>query len=49
MAERRIEILGYDGTEVLFRGAAGPPIVDGELIVTTELREAGTGAKVEVR
>ncbi len=49
MAERRIQILGYDGTDVLIRSVGDPPIVDGELIVTTELREAGAGAKVEVR
>ncbi len=49
MAERRIQILGYDGADVLIRGAGDPPIVDGDLIVITELREAGAGAKVEVR
>jgi multidrug efflux pump subunit AcrA (membrane-fusion protein) len=49
LAERRIQVLGYNGTDVLFRSAGDPLIVDGELIVTTELREAGAGAKVEVR
>ncbi len=49
LAERRIQILGYDGTNALFRSAGDPPIADGELIVTTVLREAGVGAKVQVR
>ncbi len=49
LAERRIQVLGYNGTDVLFRSAGDPPITEGESIVTTVLREAGTGAKVEVR
>ncbi len=49
LAERRIQVLGYNGTDVLFRSAGDPPITEGEPIVTTVLREAGAGAKVEVR
>jgi multidrug efflux pump subunit AcrA (membrane-fusion protein) len=49
LAERRIQVLGYNGTDVLFRSAGNPPITEGEPIVTTVLREAGAGAKVEVR
>ena len=49
LAERRIQVLGYNGTDVLFRSAGDPPITEGESIVTTVLREAGVGAKVEVR
>lgn len=49
LAERRIQVLGYNGTDVLFRSAGDPPITEGESIVTTVLREAGAGAKVEVR
>lgn len=48
MAERRIQIHGYDGENLLFTSAGDPPVVDGDLIVTTQLREGGSGAKVEV-
>ena len=48
MAERRIQIQGYDGENLLFTSAGDPPVVDGDLIVTTQLREGGSGAKVEV-
>ncbi len=46
---RRIRIQGYSGTNILFSSAGEPGIDDGDLIVTTQLREAGVGAKVEVR
>ena len=49
MAARRIRIAGYDGSHVLFVGAGDPPIRDGDLIITTQLREGGTGARVAVR
>ena len=49
MEERRILLRGYDGTDVLFSSADEPQIEDGDPIVTTQLREAGSGAKVEVR
>ena len=48
MAERRIQIHGYDGENLLFTSAGDPPVADGDLIVTTQLREGGSGAKVEV-
>lgn len=49
MAARRIRIVGYDGSHVLFVSASDPPIRDGDLIITTQLREGGTGARVAVR
>ncbi len=49
MSARRIRIEGYDGSHVLFVGAGEPPIRDGDLIITTQLREGGTGARVAVR
>lgn len=48
MAERRIQIQGYDGANLLFTSAGDPPVTEGDLIVTTQLREGGAGAKVEV-
>ena len=49
MVERRIHIQGYDGSNRLFTRAGDPPVEEGDLIVTTQLREGGSGAKVEVR
>jgi RND family efflux transporter MFP subunit len=49
MVERRIHIQGYDGSNLLFTRAGDPPVEEGDLIVTTQLREGGSGAKVEVR
>jgi hypothetical protein len=47
--ERRIEIIGYAGSDIIFRSADDAAIVDGDLIVTTQIREGGPGAKVAVR
>ncbi|MFQ5634598.1 MAG: efflux RND transporter periplasmic adaptor subunit [Gammaproteobacteria bacterium] len=49
LAAREIVVLGYSGNDVLFRGAGQPAIADGDLIVTTQLREAGPGARVATR
>ena len=50
LAARQIEVLGYAGSDVLFRSAGEPiPIKDGDRIVTTQLREGGPGARVAVR
>jgi len=48
LEERRIRIQGYSGTNMLFSSADDPGIKDGDLIVTTQVREAGVGAKVEI-
>lgn len=49
LAERRIVIHGYSGSTVYFTGHEDTPIRDGDRIVVTQLREAGTGARVLVR
>jgi len=49
LESRRIRIQGYTGTNMLFSSAGEPGINDGDLIVTTQVREAGVGAKVEIR
>lgn len=49
MSERRIRVEGYDGSNILFTSVGDLPVVEGDLIVTTQLREGGSGAKVEVR
>ena len=49
LAPRRIQVLGYSGSDVLFRSASDPRINDGDRIVTTQLREAGPGSRVLIR
>ena len=49
LAERHIDIVGYAGNDIIFRNGKGEPIVDGDLIVTTQIREGGPGARVAMR
>jgi len=49
LVARRIEIIGYAGSDIIFRSGDGAAIVDGDLIVTTQIREGGRGARVAVR
>lgn len=49
LAERRIRVEGYAGNDLLFTAAGEPAVEDGDLVVTTQLREAGVGARVAVR
>ena len=49
LAARQVEVLSYAGADMLFRSNGEPAIVDGDLIVTTQIREGGVGAKVAVR
>jgi multidrug efflux pump subunit AcrA (membrane-fusion protein) len=49
LSERRIEVHGYAGNRILFTAAAATPIENGDLIVTTQIREGGAGARVDVR
>jgi multidrug efflux system membrane fusion protein len=49
LAERRIVIHGYSGSTLYFTGHEATPIRDGDRIVVTQLREAGTGARVLIR
>ena len=49
MALRKIRIHGFAGANILFSSDGDPPIMDGDLVMTTQLREGGQGAKVNVR
>jgi len=49
LAARRIDIIGYAGSDIIFRSAGSDSIDDGDLIVTTQIREGGPGARVAVR
>jgi multidrug efflux pump subunit AcrA (membrane-fusion protein) len=49
LSERRIDIQGYAGNNILFTALGDTQIEDGDLIVTTQIREGGTGARVDVR
>jgi multidrug efflux pump subunit AcrA (membrane-fusion protein) len=49
LVDRRVAVVGYSGTDILFREQPDYPIADGELIVTTQIREGGAGARVAVR
>ena len=49
LAARSIEILGYAGSDIIFRGSGEESIEAGDRIVTTQVREGGPGAKVVVR
>ncbi len=49
LSARRIHIRGYNGQNILFSSADEPRINDGDLIVTTQLREGGVGVKVAVQ
>ena len=49
LAERRIKVHGFSGTNMLVSSSGDPLLMDGDIVVTTQLREAGAGVKVEVR
>ncbi|MEE4184874.1 MAG: efflux RND transporter periplasmic adaptor subunit [Gammaproteobacteria bacterium] len=49
MEERRIEVVGYTGDEILFVPAGDPAVVDGDQVITTQIREGGAGIRVDVR
>ncbi len=49
LAPRSIAVIGYAGNDIIFRNAGDEPILDGDLIVTTQIREGGPGARVAVR
>jgi RND family efflux transporter MFP subunit len=44
-----VDVVGFSEGAVYFRPQADGAIINGDLIVTTQLREAGVGALVEVR
>ena len=49
LALRKIRVAGYAGDDMLFVAAGTPEIVDGDRVVTTQIREGGVGVKVEIR
>jgi RND family efflux transporter MFP subunit len=49
LEERKIQVVGYNGTSVLFRVDERSPIFDGDQIVVTQVREGGAGSKVSVK
>ncbi len=49
MSPRKVQILGRSGTELLFVSDGEPRIVDGDTIIVTQLREAGSGARISLR
>lgn len=49
MEERRIKVVGYTGDDILFVPAGDPPLLDGDQVITTQIREGGAGIRVDVR
>lgn len=49
LASRRVQVHAHTGNSILFSSSEQPEIADGDLIVTTQLREGGAGSKVVVR
>jgi RND family efflux transporter MFP subunit len=46
---RKVHVVDFTGTNVLLHIIDQYPIVDGDLIVTTQIREGGAGSKVSVK
>lgn len=44
-----VDVVGFSEGAVYFRPRTAGAIINGDLVVTTQLREAGVGARVEVR
>ncbi|MDH3978670.1 MAG: HlyD family efflux transporter periplasmic adaptor subunit, partial [Gammaproteobacteria bacterium] len=49
LAERQINIIGYVGDTIIFRSDGNPEIADGDLMVTTKIRDGGPGSRVAIR
>lgn len=49
LAARRVRVVGYSGNDILFVADGDPGLADGDQVVTTQLREAGSGVRVVVR
>ncbi len=49
LEERRVRVRGYIGSDMLFESAGDPPLLDGDRVLTSQLREVGAGMKVRVR
>ena len=48
MSARAVQVVGYAGSDLIVAPAGEPPLQDGDLVVTTQLREGGAGARVMV-
>jgi RND family efflux transporter MFP subunit len=46
---RVVDVVGFSGDNILFRGRGPMNVSDGDRVVTTQIREGGEGIKVEVR
>lgn len=49
LVSQPIELVGRAGTDILFRNTANSNVADGDLLLITQIREGGEGAKVEIR
>ena len=49
LASRTVKLHAHHGNNVLVTSAGEPGIANGDLIVVTQLREAGAGTKVDLR
>jgi RND family efflux transporter MFP subunit len=49
LAARRVRVEGRVGSIILLASAGEPPLMDGDLLVTSQLREAGPGSRVKSR
>lgn len=49
MSPRRVQVLGYSGSDLIVAAAGQPTLRDGDLVITTQLREGGAGARVVLR
>lgn len=49
MKPRTVRVLGFDGNDILFVPAGEVPVVNGDQVITTQIREGGDGVRVEVR
>ena len=49
LVRRKVKVVGYSDTNVLFRVDDEYPIAEGDLIVTTQIREGGDGSKVSMK
>lgn len=49
LAEREVRVAGFQGSDLFVEPAKPGAIADGDLIVTTQIREGGPGVRVEVK
>ncbi len=49
MKPRTVRVLGFDGNDMLFVPTGEVPVVNGDQVITTQIREGGDGVRVEIR